>query len=179
MGIPANERPEERITAMKRIDLLQLCLLFSLFSLSCKKDNPADVQEEIVLSHPWPGNSATGISTSLTLSWDCTGTGSDALVYDVYFGSANPPAVQIGTGQNATTLSRTGLANSATYYWKVNAIDGKGTITNGAVWSFTTGSEVYSAGMMEITGGTITLGSTNSAAATIQTTWHGTPAIPA
>ena len=145
---------------MKRIMLLGFCLILSVFSSSCKKDNPTDAPAPPVLSLPWPGNATTGIATSLTLSWRFSGSGSTALVYDVYFGDNNPPTVQIATGQSATTLVRTGLAHGITYYWKVDARDNQGIVTSGSVWSFATGSGVLSPALVAVAGGTLTVNST-------------------
>jgi formylglycine-generating enzyme required for sulfatase activity len=93
-----------------------------------------------VPSNPYPTDAATGVPASSTLSWSCSDPEGDALTYDVYFGISNPPTTQVATGQIATTLSRTGLSNSAKYYWKVNAKDSKGATTSGIIWSFTTGA---------------------------------------
>ena len=83
-------------------------------------------------SNPSPSNGATGVSTSLTLSW----TGSNASSYDVYFGtSPSPSYVTTTTG---TTYSASGLNNNTTYYWKIVARNACGDLTPGPVWSFTT-----------------------------------------
>ena len=96
---------------------------------------------------------------SLTLSWICSDPDSDTLTYDVFFGTSNPPTSQVATGQSGATLSRTGLSNSTTYYWKVNATDSKGATTPGAAWSFTTSSGMPPPGMVLVTGGTFQMGS--------------------
>ncbi|RPI04657.1 MAG: hypothetical protein EHM64_09290 [Ignavibacteriae bacterium] len=85
-----------------------------------------------------PLNNATSVSLAPTLSWSCTDPDGDALVYDVYFGTLNPPTTKVGSNQSATTLARSGLSNSTNYYWSVNAIDEYGSSTSGPVWSFTT-----------------------------------------
>lgn len=145
---------------MKKYAAILVILFESINFLGCSKDSPTDTQAPTVLSNPWPANAATGISTSFTLSWSCSGPGAGALAYDVYLSASNPPAVQVATGLSATTFPCTGLANSTTYYWKVNAKDSKGAATNGSVWSFTTGSGVISPGMVTVAGGTFKASST-------------------
>ncbi|MFI5253191.1 MAG: FISUMP domain-containing protein [Bacteroidota bacterium] len=89
-------------------------------------------------SNPNPGNGATGISTSTILSWSCSDPENDTLVYDVYFGTDNPPATKISSGQTDTSLYRSGLSNGTIYYWNVIAKDNHNNSTTGNVWSFTT-----------------------------------------
>ncbi len=133
-------------------------LLVSMSCLQCSEDSPTDAQTSAVLSNPWPANTAAGISTTFTLSWSTSGAG--AATYDVYLDTSNPPVVQVATALSATTFPCTGLANSTTYYWKVNANDSKGGVTSGSVWSFTTGSGTVSRNMVTVTGGTFKINST-------------------
>ncbi len=83
-------------------------------------------------SNPTPSNSATGISTSVTLSW---AAGNDASTHDVYFGTSNPPAFQ--QNQSGTSFNPGALSPNTTYYWKVDEVNKVGT-TSGSVWSFRT-----------------------------------------
>ncbi len=83
-------------------------------------------------SGPNPGNGATGVSVTATLSWTA---GSGATSHDVYFGTTNPPA-SIGN-QTGTSYDPGTLANSTTYYWRADSVNNDGT-TTGSVWSFTT-----------------------------------------
>ena len=85
-----------------------------------------------------PLNNATSVSLAPTLSWSCTDPDGDALAYDVYFGTLNPPTTKVGSNQSATTLARSGLSNSTNYYWSVNAIDEYGSSTSSPIWKFTT-----------------------------------------
>ena len=82
---------------------------------------------------PTPSNGATGVSTSLVLSW----TGSNASSYDVYFGTSPSPSSYVTT-TTGTTYSVSGLNNNTSYYWKVVARNGCGDLASGPVWSFTT-----------------------------------------
>jgi hypothetical protein len=82
--------------------------------------------------NPSPTNGASGVATSATLSWSAA---AGATSHDVYFGTANPPASQ--GNQTATTFNPGTLANSTTYYWRIDEVGGSGTVT-GDVWSFAT-----------------------------------------
>jgi len=88
-------------------------------------------------SSPSPGNGAVDQPTSLYLRWYCSDPDGDSLTYDLYFGTSyNPPLKASGLRSRSYYLS--GLARGVTYYWKVVAKDGKGGITSGPVWRFTT-----------------------------------------
>jgi hypothetical protein len=81
---------------------------------------------------PSPANSATGVSTTPTLTW----TASGATTYDVLFGTGNPPPA-VSTGQSSASYTPPALANSTIYFWQIVAHNPAGT-TDGPVWSFTT-----------------------------------------
>ena len=84
-------------------------------------------------SNPSPATGATGVATSPSLTWTA---GSDAASHDVYFGTGNPPAFV--KNQTSASFAPTGpLANSGTYYWRIDERNGAG-VTTGTVWSFTT-----------------------------------------
>ncbi len=83
-------------------------------------------------SSPNPSDQATSVSTTADLSWSA---GSGASSHLVHFGTSNPPAfVQ---SQAGTTFDTGILANSTTYYWRIDEVNGTGT-TGGEVWTFTT-----------------------------------------
>jgi len=84
--------------------------------------------------NPSPANGATNASTSAGLSWSA---GSGAASYDVYFGTSTSPGFQ--GSQSGTSFDPGALAESTTYYWRVDSVNGAGT-TTGNDWSFTTGS---------------------------------------
>jgi subtilisin family serine protease len=84
-------------------------------------------------SNPNPANAATGIATAPTLTWTA---GSDAASHDVYFGTTNPP-VLVGNQTAASFAPTAALANSTTYYWRIDERNAAG-VTTGTVWSFTT-----------------------------------------
>jgi hypothetical protein len=81
---------------------------------------------------PSPANGATGVSTTNDLSWTA---GSGATSHDVYFGTSSPGTFR--GNQTATTFNTGTMANSTTYYWRIDEKNANGT-TTGDVWSFTT-----------------------------------------
>ena len=85
-------------------------------------------------SNPSPANEARYAETSnLNLSW----TGSEnALSYKVYFGT-DAEALTFKEELTTTTSVVSSLTENTTYFWRVDAINDKGTAT-GDVWSFTT-----------------------------------------
>ena len=85
-------------------------------------------------SNPNPSNGATGVPTSLTMSW----TSSNADSYDVYFGTSNPPPLVPGGSITSTSYSRSGLSYLTTYFWKIVAKNSCQNQNPGPVWSFTT-----------------------------------------
>ncbi|WP_185154127.1 T9SS type A sorting domain-containing protein [Fulvivirga sp. M361] len=80
---------------------------------------------------PVPANMATGIRATTPLSWEA---GANAVSYDVYFGTENPPPF-IGN-QSATSYAPADLQPLTTYYWQVNSVNSTGT-TTGEIWSYT------------------------------------------
>ncbi len=138
---------------MKKYTAIFLFCITSIILAGCSKDSPTDARTPTALSTPWPANAATGISTAFTLSWSCTGTDAGEQAYDVYLSTSNPPDSQVAAGLSVTTYSCAGLAASTDYYWKIAAKGNKGT-TNSPVWSFATGSGVYTPGMVTVAGGT-------------------------
>lgn len=85
-----------------------------------------------------PALNSTQTGTSVTLQWMASDVDTnDTLIYDVYFGIANPPMIATSENQSASTLNQT-VSPSTTYYWKVKVKDNQGGQTIGQVWSFTT-----------------------------------------
>ena len=90
-----------------------------------------------------PTNGATGLATSLTLNWN---SASNAAAYTVQVSSGSDFTSTVLSQANVTGLSQAvgGLANSATYIWKVGATNAGGT-TWSSMWSFTTAAAVIAA----------------------------------
>jgi hypothetical protein len=83
-------------------------------------------------SNPNPPDGATDVNTTAILSW---APGSGATSHDLYFGITNPPSF-IGN-QAAATFDPGTMYYSATYYWRIDEVNGWGK-TKGVVFSFTT-----------------------------------------
>ncbi|HBG26076.1 MAG: hypothetical protein A2Y10_00350 [Planctomycetes bacterium GWF2_41_51] len=86
-------------------------------------------------------DSATGISTTPTLSWTACG---GAASHDVYFGTnqanvanATRVSVEFKVNQTSTTYAPGTLNGKTTYYWRIDEVGTSGT-TKGTVWGFTT-----------------------------------------
>jgi len=129
----------------RSLALIVLLLTASfLFSCSHKFNNPLEAglnHAPNAPSSPYPADGATNQGTSLTLGWSCADPDSgDALSYDVYLGTTNPPTTAVSTNQTTRSLAQSGLSLSTTYYWKVVAKDNHATETQGTVWRFSTGS---------------------------------------
>ncbi|MCD6442932.1 MAG: fibronectin type III domain-containing protein [Thermotogae bacterium] len=91
-------------------------------------------------SDPDPADNARDLSTRKVLSWHCSDPDGDELTYDIYFGTnPNPPLVK--SDHTSNTYDPGQLQYSTTYYWKVVAKDGRGGITQGPIWRFTTENE--------------------------------------
>jgi hypothetical protein len=99
-----------------------------------------------------PANGAVGIGINSDLAWTA---GSDAASHDVYFGTVSPPPLQ--GNQLGTAFDPGTLANSTTYYWRIDEVNGTGT-TDGTEWSFTTEAVAPPAAaihLKSLTGGSI------------------------
>jgi hypothetical protein len=84
-----------------------------------------------------PANAATGIAVAPTLTW---GTVTGAVTYRVQLSTISTFATTVADDSTLTvgTKAITGLANSTTYYWQVNAKNAGGTSAWSGIFSFTT-----------------------------------------
>ncbi len=89
-----------------------------------------------------PVNAATGVALAPMLMWTAsTDADNDSLSYDVYLDTTSSPTMKLnGTTVIAATsfTPGTNLLNSTTYYWKVQAKDGKGGTADSSIGTFTT-----------------------------------------
>jgi len=90
------------------------------------------IYSDLQAMNPNPSNGAFNVSTTADMSWTA---GADATLHDVYFGTSNPPPFLLN--QDTTVFDPGIMADSVTYYWRINEISAYGT-TIGKVWSFTT-----------------------------------------
>jgi hypothetical protein len=63
------------------------------------------------------------------------------VLYDVYFGTTNPP-LKIISNQSATFYDPGTMNYQMTYYWRIVAWDNHGASASGPLWDFTTENEV-------------------------------------
>ncbi len=78
-------------------------------------------------------------TTTATLKWTASDVDTnDILVFDVYFGTTNPPTAKVGSNLASTSLNTNTLQPATNYYWKVVVKDNKGGETTGQVWNFKT-----------------------------------------
>jgi hypothetical protein len=83
---------------------------------------------------PNPGDAATGISISASLSWQGHGEPDS---YDVYFGDSSPP--DFIQNQPGTTYDPPGnMDRGKTYYWRIDSKKSGQADATGDEWSFTT-----------------------------------------
>ena len=85
-----------------------------------------------------PADRAMNIPLSAVLTWNATDLDGDGISYDVYFGRDNRNLSKVASGISEKSYELEKLGYHTTYYWKVVAKDGKGGITEGPVWRFTT-----------------------------------------
>jgi uncharacterized repeat protein (TIGR01451 family) len=89
-------------------------------------------------SNPTPNNEAINQSLNVDLSWDGGDPDGDAVTYDVYFDTSNPPAALVSDDQSETTYAPGTLEEQTQYFWKIVAKDEHNETTDGPVWNFTT-----------------------------------------
>lgn len=89
-------------------------------------------------SNPNPGNGSNYVSMNTVLSWSA---GAGAITHDVYFGTTNPPPLQIT--QSSLSYNPGQLGKTTKYYWRIDEVGSYGTV-QGDVWNFTTTDSNYS-----------------------------------
>jgi len=96
-------------------------------------------------SSPMPEDEAINQSIETNISWTCTDPEGDPLTYDIYFGIETTPP-QVAITQTETTYDPGTLEDNTEYFWKIVAHDDHDNTTEGQVWSFTTGEEIFTCG---------------------------------
>ena len=84
-----------------------------------------------------PLNGTTGMATAATLSWSAS-TGASSYGLQVASNTSFAPAIVNQSGLVPLSSAVSGLANSTTYYWRVNATNSAGTSAWSSVYSFST-----------------------------------------
>jgi uncharacterized protein (TIGR02145 family) len=87
--------------------------------------------------NPSPAEDAEEIRISLNLSWDCSDPDGDYVLYNIYFGTTDPPELFL-TSHAQRSFNPGKLEYKTTYYWKVTARDTEGNSTEGPTWKFST-----------------------------------------
>lgn len=82
---------------------------------------------------PSPANNSTNSATNISLSWNAS---TNAVLYNVYFGTSAAPAYHGNTSNNSYQLPA--LNYSTKYYWQVIALSSSTCGSNSSVWNFTT-----------------------------------------
>ena len=85
---------------------------------------------------PAPSHLAVDQSVNPTLSWSSTDPEADPLTFDVYLGTSPGPGIAVSDRTQAN-YTPSPLDYGTTYYWRVNAKDGRNE-TMGSEWRFTT-----------------------------------------
>lgn len=76
-------------------------------------------------------------TTTATLEWTASDVDNDTLMYDIFFGTENPPLQKLSANQSETILNIE-VAPSKVYFWKVVVKDSNGAQAIGQVWNFKT-----------------------------------------
>jgi fibronectin type 3 domain-containing protein len=89
-------------------------------------------------SNPSPLDGAADIDIHVNMSWiGGDPDPDDVLVYDIYFGTSNPPP-KIISKQIKETFNPGVLQYSTTYYWKIVSLDTQGFSASSPIWNFST-----------------------------------------
>lgn len=86
-------------------------------------------------ANPNPADNSKYISLYPVLKWSGGDPNDDDLIYDVYFGTSNPPPLVASVFENRYTTPA--LIQKKQYYWKIVSKDSEFT-SEGDVWTFTT-----------------------------------------
>ncbi|EGV42358.1 hypothetical protein BZARG_2557 [Bizionia argentinensis JUB59] len=122
-----------------KFNFLLFSLLLGFVLNSCSSDDDGSIANQA------PNNFnvvdvANDADLQLQLSWEtATDPEGDAISYQVYLDTQNPPQMAIANNLNATTYSiQTDLQPETTYYWMVIAKDANGNTTQSNIDTFTT-----------------------------------------
>jgi formylglycine-generating enzyme required for sulfatase activity len=122
----------------------------------CRTANPPANDAPQIPHSPLPQHAEVAVDANPVLGWSCLDPDGDALLFDVYFGTAPSPGAAQLLSQNQTsfTFLPGQLDYETTYYWQVIAKDGFGHQQSGPVWSYTTEPPEF----IMVTSGTFTMG---------------------
>lgn len=83
-----------------------------------------------------PENGSFDNAINQALFWNATDPDGNGVVFDIYFGTTNPPPF---VGMRSTTFYMPLLAEGTQYYWRVVARDAPHSETSSPIWTFRTG----------------------------------------
>ncbi|RLL88108.1 hypothetical protein Y696_12640 [Mesotoga sp. H07pep.5.4] len=98
---------------------------------------------------PSPASGSVDQELSIELSWTCSDSDGDALVFDIYFGSSSSPE-KVASDIVANNWQSGDLSEGVTYYWKIVAKDSKGATSESSVWSFSTKNSLPADGVDKV-----------------------------
>lgn len=90
-----------------------------------------------VPSDPSPPDNATIQPISPALHWESYDNDGEAVLFDVFLGTSDPPAL-VASDFAAHTYNASGLSYDTQYYWKIIAHDPHGAVSTGPTWTFRT-----------------------------------------
>ncbi len=91
-----------------------------------------------IVDSPQPPDFENNVILSPTLTWVGEDPDGDAVGFDVYFGTSDPPPL-VSDNQTAMTYSPGPLATATEYFWRIVVTDGLN-VVSGPTWRFTTRS---------------------------------------
>jgi len=106
------------------------------FTIKCSS---AANQPPTTPNTPSPPDMGTDVPTTTPFSWaGGDPDNGDTVLYDVYFGTTNPPTTKVSANQSATIYNPGTLAYNTQYYWRIVSWDNHGASSSSPLWSFTT-----------------------------------------
>ncbi len=88
--------------------------------------------------NPRPMNGTTGVASGPWFTWEgCDDPDGDTVIYDIYFGTTNPPPKVISNGTTPKYDPPGPLEPNTTIYWKIVCRDEHGASAEGPIWHFT------------------------------------------
>jgi len=98
---------------------------------------------------PSPASGSVDQELSIELSWTCSDSDGDALLFDVYFGTSSS-LEKVASDILANNWQSANLSEGVTYYWKIVAKDSKGATSESSVWSFSTKNSLPTDGVDKV-----------------------------
>lgn len=110
--------------------ILILSILYVL--IGCAPDNNPPEAPSVI----YPPDGDSTIYIDISLYWTSSDVDNNPLIYDVYFGTTNPPP-RIQSGIQVAEFDPGVLQYDTEYFWKIDVMD-KSEKTEGAIWHFET-----------------------------------------